>query len=369
MTEPTFDLLEAIDPDDVIFGADGSIESMTDPDTGEVVKADPVPEVRAPRGPGDINPDGSVRGVAGTDEDGQDGDGDNNAPAARSGKSNSAFEQEFLADTLAVYGLDSDEIEWNGEQVRVGELTLDERREFLQELRDRDRAEAAGLDPAELELLDFLRAGGNLADVVGPQPVAGESQVAALDADGVNRLDIRQQFPSLSEEEVEAELEDRKVGKLYDKKTTALRERLTQTEVTERQRAETQEFEAERQQFIAASAAIKEIAGFAVSPEVSQWLLAQTATRQENGQSPFLNSLTPEKIQRLQFLDAFEPQMRAHYEAEIKAAEKRGREQALQGAPSRPSGRSGSASVRSQGTGTRHDPVEYADYILGESPR
>lgn len=355
MTQVAISVPEAIDPDDVIFGEDGSIESMTDPDTGEKIVADPKPEAKpGPRGPGDINPDDN------------DGPEDDDKPASQRGQAPvSEQELDFLTDTLAIYGLESDEIEWNGEQVSVRELSPEERREFLTELRDRDRAEAAGLSAVELELLDFVRNGGNLAEAFGGQAAPSESAVAALDADGLNRLDIRQQFPDLTDEEVESELEDRKAGKLYDKKTGALKERLVAAEQAEFQVAEQREFEAERAQFTTAAAALTDVFGFPINDAIRQHMLQQTATREQNGNSPFLNSLTPEKVLRLQYLDTFGEQMVQHYEQQLKDQYKKGRTDALQGAPSRPSGRSGSAG--STARGQQRDTSNDSDYTLGES--
>jgi len=364
MTDNPIAELDAIDPDEVIFGEDGSIESMTDPDSGEVIKADPKPEARSnPRGPADINPDQGTRPTTDTGDDDQDNN--DNQPSQSPSRRTSEAADDFLTDTLAVYGLESDEIEWNGEQTRVRDLSSEDRREFLEELRDRDRAEAAGLNEAELELLDFVRSGGDLREAFGGQP-APQSSVAVLDADGLNRLDIRQQYPDLTEDEVSEELEHRKGSSLYDKKTGALRERLTTVEQVEQQAASEREFTAQRTQFTTAASALTEVLGFPVNDQIRQHLLARTASEEQNGQSPFLNSLTPERILRLEYLDTFAPQMQAHYEEQIKASYKRGREEALNGAPTRPSGRSGSAGGTARQAAPR-DEKQYEDYTLGQS--
>lgn len=334
------------DPEEVIFAADGSVESMTDVETGEVIKSDPKPEPKAdPSGPYD-----------GTDEDG------NKADDRRSSAGDDELD-EVLADTLAVYGLDDDAIEWNGEETRVRDLSPEDRREFLAELRERDRQEAAGTTPEEQELLDFLRNGGDLRQALGIAPAAG-SAVASLSADEVNLADIRQQYPALSEEDVQEELADRKASSRYEAKTGHIRERLTQAEQQQQQQAEEAEFRAEQQLFVQASETLTDVLGFPIVPEVKQFLLSQTATKAENGNSPFLNSLTPDKVLRLQFLDTYAGEIDKHYKAEVQAAYKKGKADALSGAPTSPSGRGGSAgNTRSS---QRLDDKTYADYTLGD---
>lgn len=361
MTQVALTVPDAIDPDEVIFDEDGGVESMVDDETGEVIKADPKPEsARVPHGPSDVNPDLDADEPSAPQTAGRGG----------AAKSLAQAERDLLADTLSVYGLDDDQIEWNGEQVRVSELSADERREFLTELRDRDRQEASGLNEAELELIDFVRSGGNLAEAFGGQAAGAPSQIAGLDTDALNRLDIRQQFPDLTDEEVEGELEDRKAGKLYDKKTDALRSRLTEAESQQQQRVAQQEFQQQRQQFTTAAGSLQEVLGFPVNDAIRQHLLEQTASQEANGNSPFLNSLTPEKILRLQFLDTFAQQMQQHYEQRSKDEYKRGRTEALSGAPARPSGRSGSAGAsggngQRTGDATRRDTTNDSEYTLG----
>lgn len=335
------------DPEEVIFAADGSIESMTDPDSGEVIKADPKPAAKAdPSGPYD-----------GVDDDGNRDDDD---------ESHDRGDDKLdpvLADMLNAYGFDDDDIEWNGEQTRVRDLSPEDRKEYFNELRDRDRQDAAGTSPEEQELLDFLRQGGDLRQALGVAPAAN-STVGSLSADEVNLADIRQQYPNLSDEEVQEELDDRKASSRYEAKTGHIRERLTVQEQEQETMAEEQEFRAEQQQFVQASNSLTEVLGFRVAPEVKQFLLSQTATKAENGNSPFLNSLTPDKVLRLQFLDTYAGEIDKHYQAEIKAAEKRGYQKALSGAPTTPSGRGGSAG--NTRTGQPKDDKRYADYTLGD---
>ena len=341
------------DPEEVIFAADGSVESMNDPETGEVIKSDPVPETRERSGPYDE-----------TDEDGY------NPGDERRGASPDGDElDEVLADTLSAYGLvdedgnASDTIEWNGEQTRVRDLSSEDRREFLGELRERDRQEAAGTSPEEQELLDFLRGGGNLRDALGV-PAAGSGAVASLSADELNLTDIRQQYPGLSEEEVREELADRQASSRYENKTGQIRERLGAQETAENARAERQEYEREHQLFVEAGSKLTSVLGFPVEKPVLDYLLARTASQEANGQSPFLNSLTPEKMLRLEYMDTYADQIDAHYKQAVETAYKKGKSDALSGAPRTPSGRGGSAG--NTRAGQPRDDKNYADYTLGD---
>ena len=340
------------DPEEVIFAADGSVESMTDADTGEVIKSDPVPEVRERSGPYD------------------DTDDEGNNPGDERGSSSGDDElDEVLADTLSAYGLvdedgnASDAIEWNGEQTRVRDLSSEERREFLGELRERDRQEAAGTSPEEQELLDFLRGGGNLRDALGV-PAAGSGAVASLSADEVNLTDIRQQYPELSEEEVREELADRQASSRYENKTGQIRARLGAQETAQNAQAERQEYERERQLFVEAGSKLTSVLGFPVEKPVLDYLMARTASQEANGQSPFLNSLTPEKMLRLEYMDTYADQIDAHYKQAVETAYKRGKSDALSGAPRTPSGRGGSAG--NTRAGQPRDEKNYADYTLGD---
>jgi len=343
-----------IDPMDVIFDEHGNVESMTDPDTGETVTSDEVPEARQPRGPYDE-----------TDDDGNNA-GDEN------GNGNTAGDADLdpvLADTLAVYGLvdedgnATDAIEWNGEETRVRDLSAEDRREFLQELRDSAVREAAGTTAEEQELLDFLRQGGDLREALG-LPASAGGQVSALSADEVNLADIRNQYPGLSDDEVQEELADRKLSARYESKTGQIRERLTQAEQVATTKAADDEFQAARQVFVETANRMPDVLGFKIEPAVREFLLAQTATQEANGESPFLNSLTPEKVLRLQFLDSYAGQIDQHYKSEVDAAYKRGRADMAKGAPTSPSGRGGSAG-NTKPVNPR-DQKSYADYTLGE---
>ncbi|WP_216726085.1 hypothetical protein [Hymenobacter siberiensis] len=332
---------DILDADDVIFAADGSVESMTDPDTGEKVTADPQPdEDRDPDGPYDH-----------TDADGNrpDDDGDND---------NDELDP-VLADVLEAYGLEDDTIEWNGEETRVRDLSPEDRKEFLAEL----RTSAAGLTPEEQELLDFVRQGGSLREAFASEATAAGTGIAALPADELNRADIRAQYKNFSEDEVEAELEYRKGNPNFERKTGEIRERLTAQEQEQAAIADEQSFRQEQQLFVESAKNLKAVLGFPIEPEVADYLLQRTATREANGMSPFLNSLTPEKMLRLEYLDTYADQIDAHYKAEVAAAHKRGRTEALRGAPSTPRGRGGSvgtvSSARSNG---RPD----AEFTLGE---
>ena len=350
------------DPEEVIFAADGSVESMNDPDTGEVIKSDPVPEPRERSGPYDE-----------TDDEGNNPE-DNRENSRRNTNRDSDEDghdalDEMLADTLSAYGMidedgnASDEIEWNGERTRVRDLSSEDRREFLGELRERDRQEAAGTTPEEQELLDFLRGGGNLREALGVSS-AGSGAVSSLSADEINLADIRQQYPTLSDEEVQEELADRQASSRYENKTGQIRERLGAQETADNARAERQEYEREHQLFVEAGSKLTSVLGFPVEKPVLDYLMARTASQEANGQSPFLNSLTPEKMLRLEYMDTYAEHIDAHYKQAVETAYKRGKSDALSGAPRTPSGRGGSAG--NTRAGQPRDEKNYADYTLGD---
>lgn len=338
-----------IDPDEADFDENGIPLTGAEParqiareedDADDSAEDDPYAEKPQPGDP-DYSPKGR-----------SDANGTEDSPASLS------------SSLLRELGIEDGLIEWEGQETRIDELPVEDQLVVFKELLQEARQAPSELPEHVQAVVDYLTQGGSAEElareILGTATAGGEG--AALSDDEVNALDIRRQFPGFTDEQVEAELEDRRAGKLYETKTQRLRELQQQEQEQQFQAQAQQQLQQERQLIIDAAAGIKEIAGFPVTDEAANMLLEQLVEPTERGDSAFLESLSdPKELYETAYWKYFGPAMATYYEQQVSQAYEQGRREALEGAPEQPIERAGGSRRAGKGSDSDKPNVKIID--------
>jgi hypothetical protein len=200
-------------------------------------------------------------------------------------------------------------------------------------------APEGGLSPEALQFDQLIKSGMTPEQAL--EQLSGS--IGQLGEDELNVRDIREQYPTFTEEQVQAELEDRKAGRNYHAKTEALRAKFQASQpnleqlTAQQQEAMTAQLEAERAEIVRTVQELPNVDGFQVSDEIKNHLLAKMVELEENQLSPAVNQLdNPANMFKALYYLEFMPQIVQHYHSEIQAAEERGYKRAVEGFPNRP---------------------------------
>jgi hypothetical protein len=256
-----------------------------------------------------------------------------------------ASEPASLQDALIQrYGLDEGTIEYDGQQVAFSDLSATEQADVLAQLVEANTApkESAPAPKGEAAiLLDLLDKGMTMEEIAAE--LSGNN-VAALSDDEVNARQISEQYPELTEAEVQAELEYLKQNPNYKAKTAALRRRMQEAGTSTlaslqaaRQAAYEAEIQGDIEKIRTTVADIREIDGYDIDPTVHQQIMSDLTEVDEHGNSRFINALEdPKLMYKARFYDLVMPSINQYWQNQVAAAEQRGYEKALGKMPAQP---------------------------------
>lgn len=179
-------------------------------------------------------------------------------------------------------------------------------------------------DPAAQQVVDYLRNGGDLQqlakEIISSDPAA---QAKLLTDEQVNRLAIKRQFPTFSDEEVDAELKDmndaQRARRAKAYRAILENEKPDLSKLTDKQKAEMQSreletikaYDANKKTMVEKAKAIKEIAGAKIDDNMRNYLLRETVPQKAGEDSSFVKQIIadPGLLLELKFYHQFGKKM------------------------------------------------------------
>lgn len=246
---------------------------------------------------------------------------------------------------LREYDLPTNQIFYDNRQVHPADLTPEEQLDIIRQLTEPD-PERTTLNEQEATILQAYRQ-GRLAELFA-QPALQSRPVEQWSADELVAEQIRRSNQDLNETEIAEELALRKQSKRFSAQAEIFREQLAQETVAQaeiengqQQQQYEQELETERIMITRAAREVKEINGFPVTDEIRNHLLQGLLEVDDNGVSPFMQSLAdPQEAFKLRYYQVYVPEMIRHFASQIKkettAAYQRGRREMAEGLSPQP---------------------------------
>jgi hypothetical protein len=287
---------------------------------------------------------------------------ESSSPAAQSNPENPAVSAGELL--LRRNGFETNIIQYGDEEVDFSTLSPEEQADVLGQLYEQEQQDLS----EDARYFDQLLKSGLTPQQVAEYLLQGGAE---LSDDELHLEDIRKGYPNLSEQEQLEELEDRKAGRLYAAKTEQLRQQaeasrptLEQLQARE-QEATAAEMEAVARSYVHAAAEVQDVDGFPVTDEVRNFLLGDMVELEQNGQSRMVNLFEdPKQMFRLAYYDRFMPQILSSFNEQLASAREQGRQEALQGFPTRPISTDGGASKMQAPAATRRTSEPGYDPML-----
>lgn len=325
----------AVDGDTAIMDESGKVVSAVNPEGKRVYLKGSAAALEAKGNKSNSTNAGDDGGGADVDDDGDDDQGQNNDD-----DQDDEPEYENHADyILKAGGYTEEEIALgDGSSKSIKDLTDTEQLDLIVDEFDRTRQtleakiqqlekEKESLsfnDPARQQVLEYLKNGGDLQqlakEIISSDPAA---QAKLLTDDQVNRLAIKRQFPSFTDEEVDAELKEmsdaQKARRAKAYRAILEQEKPDLSKLTDKQKAEMQAkelesiktYEANKKIMIEKAKAIKEIAGAKIDDNMRNYLLRETVPSKAGDDSNFVKQIIadPALLLELKFYHQFGKKM------------------------------------------------------------
>jgi len=291
---------------------------------------------------------------------------------------------------LSKYGIVGGMINFeDGEAKHFNELTESEKFNILQDLSatsSPDIESRYGLDEEEIGLINWLRQQNqplqqsieSLAQARVEQILAfnesNSTDFSSMADDAVMMRWLKESDPEASEEDLAEELTRQKESKLYEKNVNRLREQFTkqQEEINRTVELQQQEefnnmLEEQRSTIVTVVQDINDIAGFKVSDEDKNNILHDLLETNEYGDSLFMEEVfsDPKTLFKAAWMykngEAYFDNLEQYYKKEIAKAYQNGKNEALNGMPSRPI--SGSINNNSNSGSSKEEPIRKENFV------
>lgn len=320
------------------------VEHQTNPEEEvKVVEWDDMPMDDEPANAEDIKNNDPSNAASTADADknaAANGEPDPNAPAP------TALEL-FLAERGIVDG----KLVYGEEEVAFKDLAPEDQLEVLKQLVP-EQSEAPALEGDLKHIKDLMDAGKSIKDVA--REILGDELSGAqqLSTDELNIRDIKEKYPTLTEEEIEIELEERKGSRLYEKKSEVLRDKFSQTQETDLAKmAETErtrvaaENEADRNRILTTVSELKDVDGWEINDDIKNYVLEDLIETDEQGNSKFVNIQDDPKEQfKMAYYYKMMPQIVNYFQQQITQAYEKGKAEIVGGFPAKPISNGGTGS-------------------------
>jgi len=270
--------------------------------------------------------------------------------------------EKFLADYGVIGGMITFE---DGEQKHFDELSDVEKYNVVSSLVENSATpieQKYGLDPAEIQLLNYFRTqeGKTIEESLDALLEQRMSQIELLNS--ANNTDyenmsqdalylrwLKQNNPEATEEDLQEDLEKAKQLKSFEKSVDGIKKVFVEQQLAENQKAKLEqerlqqiELESDRRQIVETVSQIDSVAGFEVNDDEKNEILQSLLEVNEQGDSIFMEEIfsDPNKLFKAAWLyhkgEKMFDDMSDYYKRELSKQYKKGREEALQGTPSKP---------------------------------
>jgi len=282
--------------------------------------------------------------------------------------------EQFLSKYGVVGGMITFE---DGEAKHFNELSESEKFNVLQDLSSTtspDLEAQYGLDEEEVGLINWLREQNKpLQDSIEDLAQARVEQILALNQssstdfqsmpdDAIMMRWLKENDPDSTEEDLAEELTRQKESKLYAKNVNRLRDQFTTQQQEQEKQIQAQQqqetfnmLEEQRSVIVNAVQEINEVAGFQVSDEDKNNILADLLETNEHGDSLFMEEVfsDPKTLFKAAWMykngETYLDNLEQYYKKAIAKAYADGKSQAVNGMPSRPIGGSVDSAQQSKG--------------------